>query len=60
MAKGNLGLLVIEELAEGNVMVGLKMLDMEFYYHGGVESYNRLLTHIVFFVPLYNERCVIM
>ncbi|KAK9192890.1 hypothetical protein WN944_003583 [Citrus x changshan-huyou] len=29
MAKGNLGLLVIEELAKGNVLVGLKMADME-------------------------------
>ena len=29
MAKGNIGLLVIEELVEGNVLVGLKMEDME-------------------------------
>ncbi|KAK9204776.1 hypothetical protein WN943_015040 [Citrus x changshan-huyou] len=29
MAKGNLGLLVMEELAEENVLVGLKMADME-------------------------------
>ncbi|KAK9180713.1 hypothetical protein WN944_023848 [Citrus x changshan-huyou] len=27
MAKGNLGLLVIEDWAEGNVLVGLKMAD---------------------------------
>ena len=29
MAKGNLRFLVIEELGEGNVLVGLKMADME-------------------------------
>ena len=29
MAKGNLGLLVREEFAKGNVLVGLKMMDIE-------------------------------
>ncbi|KAK9225791.1 hypothetical protein WN943_010836 [Citrus x changshan-huyou] len=29
MAKGNLGLLVIEELAKGNVLVGLRMVDID-------------------------------
>ena len=29
MAKGNLGLLVREEFAEGNILVGLKTMDIE-------------------------------